>query len=151
MADVDCVEIADFLPNAYDLRSQGLLSTVSLGKQFTFELCYESESNAFSLQRRDMQPHVLLIHSHKVSANRLSNYGIIGLYVTFVYAVARMLKNSLSNLPFRIPFEDLPSAEILYAICEDLIRVREFGDYYSEEYLYWQLIETFRRLINFCL
>jgi hypothetical protein len=87
----------------------------------------------------------LYLHNHRVSGHRLSNYGVLGLYATFVYAVARTLRNSLSNLPLRIPFEDLPNPDILIAICDDLLRVREFLDFRSEESLFWQLTEIFRR------
>ena len=145
LAQVPMIELDDLVPNAFDLKSQGVVSSLHVGMSSKFEIKYEVESNAFSIQQNNGKPYEIIIHSNKISANRLSNYGIIGLYATFVYAVARTLKNSLSNLPFRIPFEDLPSVDILYAICEDLVRVREFGDYYSEEYLYWQLIEIYRR------
>ena len=74
----------------------------------------------------------------------LSSYGIIGLYVAVVFAAGRFIRIILSDLTLRIIYEDLPNPDPIVRLCSDTVLAREFGDFETEETLYWQLITLYR-------
>eukprot|EP00899_Mesostigma_viride_P028416 jgi/Mesvir1/875/Mv26589-RA.1 len=75
----------------------------------------------------------------------LSGYGIAGLYLTFVLSVGRFLRIYVSDLRQRIPYENLPSADRLVALCDDIYAARAEGDIALEEALFWTLINIYRQ------
>lgn len=79
-----------------------------------------------------------------VLAEALRSFSIAGLYITFVLAVGRFIRYQLSNLRFRIPFENFPSCDRLLAICEDIYAARAEGEHELEEALFWTLIKIYR-------
>lgn len=48
----------------------------------------------------------------------LSSFGITGLYITFVFGAARVLRLATQNNRMRIPYEDLPTTRRLTALCQ---------------------------------
>ncbi|EFJ40273.1 hypothetical protein VOLCADRAFT_69738, partial [Volvox carteri f. nagariensis] len=69
---------------------------------------------------------------------------ITGLYVTFVFAIGRFLRLSVSSLRLRIPTEDLPSTRRLVALCQDIYVARAEGELVLEEQLFRALINVYR-------
>jgi len=61
-----------------------------------------------------------------------------------VLAVGRLLRSGLSNLTFRIMYEDLPDAREILQMCHDIYICREFDALDTEELLFWQLVTLFR-------
>ena len=51
-------------------------------------------------------------------AQTLSSFGITGLYITFVFGIGRFLRLSTQNRRMHIPYEDLPTATRLAALCQ---------------------------------
>lgn len=74
----------------------------------------------------------------------LASVGLIGLYVGVVLAVARFLRLSVTDLAFRIIYEDMPACEELISYCEDIYLARQDGDLALEEELFRELIEIYR-------
>jgi len=74
----------------------------------------------------------------------LSNMGITGLYLTFVYGVARLLRFSVANMRLRIAYEDLPSTKRLVTLCNDIYIARAEGELVLEEELFRVLIAIYR-------
>lgn len=74
----------------------------------------------------------------------LASVGLIGLYVGVVLAVARFLRLSVTDLAFRIIYEDMPACEELISYCEDIYLARQDGDLVLEEELFRELIEIYR-------
>lgn len=74
----------------------------------------------------------------------LSSFGITGLYITFVYGIARLLRLSTSDLRLKIPTEDLPSTQRLVTLCKDIYIARAQGELVLEEELYAALISVYR-------
>ncbi|KAG2488469.1 hypothetical protein HYH03_012974 [Edaphochlamys debaryana] len=74
----------------------------------------------------------------------LSRFGITGLYITFVLAIGRFLRLSVSSLRLRIPTEDLPSTRRLVALCQDVAVARAEGELVLEEQLFRALINVYR-------
>jgi hypothetical protein len=80
--------------------------------------------------------------------SQISSYGVLGLYVAVVLAAGRFIRLSISDLTLRIVYEDLPHPDPVLKICSDTILAREFGDFLTEEMLYWQLINLFRNPVE---
>jgi hypothetical protein len=74
----------------------------------------------------------------------LSSYGLLGLYVVVVFAAGRFIRSAISDLTLHIMYEDLPNPDPVLQICSETLLAREFGDFETEETLYWQLITLFR-------
>ena len=49
---------------------------------------------------------------------RCRPFGITGLYITFVFGIGRFLRLSTQNRRMHIPYEDLPTATRLAALCQ---------------------------------
>ena len=56
----------------------------------------------------------------------LSSFGITGLYITFVFGAARVLRSATVNNRMRIQYEDLPTTRRLTALCQARARLRIF-------------------------
>jgi len=74
----------------------------------------------------------------------INKFGVVGLYSVFVYGIGRFLRLSVTNLRMRIPFEDLPTARRLVALCQDIYIARAEGLLGLEEELYGALITVYR-------
>lgn len=96
----------------------------------------------------DNQPKLMLVtfsaEAPKGILRSLASVGLIGLYVGVVLAVARFLRLSVTDLAFRIIYEDMPACDELISYCEDIYLARQDGDLVLEEELFRELIEIYR-------
>ena len=105
------------------------------------------------------RPTLYILSDNIPAISSLSSYGIIGLYVAVVFAVGRFIRMMVTDLTLKIMYEDLPNPDPLLEMCSHtllaryfffrsvaptLIPNREFGDFETEETLYWQLVTLFR-------
>lgn len=74
----------------------------------------------------------------------LSNYGVIGLYVSLVLVIGRFVRMWIQGLSFKIMFVELPNPDVLLKLCLDIYMVRESGEFTLEEELFAQLIFLYR-------
>ena len=73
-----------------------------------------------------------------------TNYGIIGLYLSFILLIGRILRLSTSGLIEKIAYNELPYIDNVLQLCLDLYLVREMGEFRLEEDLYAKLIFFYR-------
>lgn len=104
------------------------------------ELWWEVENTAYP----SLPPRFEIISDNIPAISSLSSYGIIGLYIAVVFAAGRFIRILITDLTSRIIYEDLPQPDILLKMCSDIILAREFGDFETEETLYWRLINLYR-------
>ncbi|RUS88527.1 hypothetical protein EGW08_003703 [Elysia chlorotica] len=78
------------------------------------------------------------------SLSFLSSYGIIGLYVTFVVVVGRLLRVSITNQYLTIMFRELPDVNKVLQLTLDIYLVREMKEFHLEEDLYAMLVFLYR-------
>lgn len=71
-------------------------------------------------------------------------HSIIGLYVTFILLIGRMLRLSTTGLSTTISFRELPNVDNALRLCLDLYLVREMQEFRLEEDLYAKLIFIYR-------
>ncbi|CAG2248324.1 FAM38 [Mytilus edulis] len=74
----------------------------------------------------------------------ITNYGIIGLYISFILLIGRILRLSTSGLIGNITYNELPYIDNALQLCLDLYLVREMGEFRLEEDLYAKLIFFYR-------
>ena len=78
------------------------------------------------------------------SSDYFSNAGVIGLYVTIVFTAGRFLRMLVTGQTIRIINDDLPNVDFPVRLCQELLKAREAGDFHSEEFLFWTLIDLYR-------
>lgn len=69
---------------------------------------------------------------------------IIGLYVTFILLIGRMLRISTTGQAANISFQELPNVDNILRLCLDLYLVREMQEFRLEEDMYAKLIFLYR-------
>jgi len=74
----------------------------------------------------------------------LSNYSILTLYFTFVFAFGRFLRLYVLNMSQRIMYEDIPDCSFVLELCSDIFSARSDGEYELEEDMYAELIQLYR-------
>ncbi|XP_056011934.1 piezo-type mechanosensitive ion channel component 1-like isoform X4 [Ostrea edulis] len=74
----------------------------------------------------------------------ISGYGIIGLYVTFILLIGRILRLSTTGLAEKITYLELPHVDNILQLCLDVYLVREMHEFRLEEDLYAKLIFVYR-------
>jgi len=77
----------------------------------------------------------------------LTNYGIVGLYVSIVLVVGKFMRMLVTDLSTRIRVEDMPNVEALRNLCMAICTSRSLQppDLVLEEELYHMLISIYRR------
>ena len=75
---------------------------------------------------------------------KISSYGIIGLYVSAVLVIGRIMRSLLTWDAATIMFTDLPSVEVIWQLFSDLHMVRELQHWRLEEDITAQLVFLFR-------
>ncbi|KAK2191339.1 hypothetical protein NP493_54g05013 [Ridgeia piscesae] len=73
-----------------------------------------------------------------------TNYGIIGLYVSFILVIGSFVRMQTSGLTHNIMFDELPFVQRILHLCNDIYLVRESGDMALEEELVAKLIFLYR-------
>ncbi|KAL5021686.1 hypothetical protein ScPMuIL_000841 [Solemya velum] len=74
----------------------------------------------------------------------ITGYGIIGLYLSFILLIGRILRLSTTGLLDGISFKELPYVDNVLQLCLDLYMVREMKEFRLEEDLYAKLIFVYR-------
>ncbi|GAU96230.1 hypothetical protein RvY_07704-3 [Ramazzottius varieornatus] len=74
----------------------------------------------------------------------ITGYGIVGLYISLVFVIGRLVRTWSSGQSYRIIYEDLPTVDKLLRLCMDIFLVRENREYRLEEDLYSRLIFLYR-------
>ncbi|WAR12852.1 PIEZ2-like protein [Mya arenaria] len=74
----------------------------------------------------------------------ITGYGIIGLYVTFILLIGRMLRLSTTGMAATISFRELPNVDNILRLCLDLYLVREMNEWRLEEDMYAKLLFVYR-------
>lgn len=72
------------------------------------------------------------------------HFSIIGLYVTFILLIGRILRVSTTGQSTTISFRELPHVDNILRLCLDLYLVREMQEFRLEEDLYAKLIFVYR-------
>ncbi|XP_059176370.1 piezo-type mechanosensitive ion channel component 2-like isoform X3 [Physella acuta] len=78
------------------------------------------------------------------SLSFLSGYGIIGLYLSFILLIGRLMRLSTTNQYLTIMFRELPDVDRIMKLCLDLYLVREMKEFQLEEEIYAKLIFLYR-------
>ena len=90
----------------------------------------------------------LYIYSSKLPKYNFSSFNLVGMYATVVLTMAQLLKMMHSDMTTRIQYDDLPNPLPILVMCQQMLMMRELGDFNSEESIYWQLIEILRNPIT---
>ena len=71
-------------------------------------------------------------------------FSIIGIYITFVWALSRFIRIIIVNSSMRIMFDQLPNVDRIMNLCLEIYLVRESKEFLLEEELYSKLIFIYR-------
>lgn len=71
-------------------------------------------------------------------------FRVIGLYVSLVLVIGRVIRTFFSGSSYVIMFEELPYVDRVLKLCLDIYLVRETKDYKLEEDLFAKLIFLYR-------
>ncbi|XP_053400970.1 piezo-type mechanosensitive ion channel component 2-like isoform X3 [Mercenaria mercenaria] len=74
----------------------------------------------------------------------ITGYGIIGLYISLVLVIGRLVRVFFTDGSTRIMFEELPDVDRILHLCLNLYLARECGEYYLEEHLFSKLLFLYR-------
>eukprot|EP00669_Euglena_mutabilis_P004659 TRINITY_DN16003_c0_g1_i1.p1 TRINITY_DN16003_c0_g1~~TRINITY_DN16003_c0_g1_i1.p1 ORF type:complete len:260 (+),score=67.78 TRINITY_DN16003_c0_g1_i1:769-1548(+) len=74
----------------------------------------------------------------------LASVGIMTLYSTFIFTLARLLRWLLTGTAYRVPLEDMEDPSRLIQLVEDIKLARSEGDLLLEEQLYEELIHIYQ-------
>jgi len=69
---------------------------------------------------------------------------IIGLYLSLVLVIAKLLRMFSEDRTFRIMFEELPNPDYIINLCKDVYLCRERQEWCLEEELFSKLLFLFR-------
>ena len=91
---------------------------------------------------------VLILYSHNYRSNLyslfLSYYSIIGLYVSVVLVIGRLIRSAISSLPSELLLDEIVNPDELLKLCNDIFSVRESKNFDLEEILVGKLFSIFR-------
>ena len=68
-----------------------------------------------------------------------SSYRIIGLYVSVVLVIGRLIRSAISSLPSELLLDEIVNPDELLKLCSDIFTVREGKDFKLEEILVGKL------------
>lgn len=122
------------------------LSSINATSNDTLSLAVEQQQSWWQLSTANssLSSSTIYVISDHVPISSLSSYGIIGLYLVVVLAAGRFIRLMITDISLRIMYEDLPNPDPVLRLCRNIILAREFGDFETEETLFWQLITLFR-------
>lgn len=114
-------------------------------KIFPFKGVLESNECQFILRRQSsFKPIKMFVYSSKLPKYNFTSFNLVGLYATVVFTVAQLFRMMHADMTTRIQYDDLPNPSPLLIMCQQILMMRELGDFESEESIYWQLIEILR-------
>ncbi|XP_055891303.1 piezo-type mechanosensitive ion channel component 2-like isoform X3 [Biomphalaria glabrata] len=102
---------------------------------------YKSDSN-----KTESKAYFITFNDRKApeALSFLSGYGIIGLYISFILLIGRLMRLSTTNQYLTIMFRELPDVDRLLQLCLDLYLVREMKEFQLEEEIYAKIIFLYR-------
>ena len=71
-------------------------------------------------------------------------YSILGLYVSMVLVIGRLVRGFFAGGAAQIMFMELPNVDNILSLCLNLYMARECGDYRLEEQLFSKLLFVYR-------
>ena len=84
----------------------------------------------------------------KVASDKYSKaifgYSVMSFYISIILVIANYFRFLFQGSAYNIILSDIPYADSILVICEDMWRVRTIGDIKEEEILYWMLIDIMR-------
>lgn len=84
-------------------------------------------------------------HCSSRTYSHLANFSrIIGLYLSFVLVIGKLVRGFFSEISHSIMFEELPCVDRILKLCQDIFLVRETRELELEEELYAKLIFLYR-------
>ena len=89
----------------------------------------------------------LLVYSDRVAAgvfSSVASIGIIGLYVSIVFAVSRIIHGYVEELPSLLIFDEILCPDVLWQLLEDIYLVRSRRKFDLEELLVGRLFAVIR-------
>jgi len=100
-----------------------------------------------------------VIGSYMGVGSTISKLGVVGLYVSVVFVIGRLLRGYVANLQTRVMYEDMEDVSVPMYWCENIILARqEAGTALDnknskfqsnalqiEDHLYWELIRLYRQ------
>lgn len=98
----------------------------------------------YNAEKKVWEPVNMYVYSTKLPKYNFSSFNLIGLYATVVLTIAQILKMMHADMTTRIQYDDLPNPLPLLVMCQQMLMMRELGDFESEEAIYWQIIEILR-------
>jgi len=84
------------------------------------------------------------VFSARINLGTALNYGLIGIYITFVLALARFVRLYVMGMSKYIMYEDMEDATYILNLCQDIYMARLHRRLDVEEYLYIGLINFLR-------
>jgi len=78
------------------------------------------------------------------SLNFLVSYGVIGLYVSVVLVISRLVRTMFQGASAQVMFLELPNVDRILQLCNEIFVVREAHEYELEEDLYARLLFLYR-------
>ena len=73
-----------------------------------------------------------------------SSCSIIGLYLSVVLVISRLIRNAISSLPSELLLDEIVNPNPLLKLCKDIFTVRESKDFKLEEILVGKLFSILR-------
>lgn len=105
---------------------------------------YAKTDDKWEKAKIHFSPIDLFVYSSKLPKYSFSSFNLVGLYATVVFTVAQLFRMMHADMTTRIQYDDLPNPAPLLVMCQQILMMRELGDFESEEAIYWQLIEILR-------
>lgn len=135
----------------YDYYANVTLTLTNNSNEFWWDV-YDDESDNNQLGSYQLpcyqKKHLnMIIFSDPVAPKSISfitEQGIIGIYITLVLAVSRILRFMVVNSSMRIMFEQLPNVDKILRLLKSIYVVRENKNFLLEEKLFSKLIFLYR-------
>lgn len=134
------------MPKRFMEKFRSYRNFESSNGKLSFKAYLESKECQFILRHsgNSIKPIKMFIYSDKLPKFNFSSFNLVGLYATVVFTVAQLFRMMHADMTTRIQYDDLPNPLPLLIMCQQILMMRELGDFESEEAIYWQLIEILR-------
>ena len=89
---------------------------------------------------------VILYNEHVIGSffGTALQLSVLGLYVTFVIAIGRLIRALCDRISQRVMYEELPNTSQLFELCEGVFIAQQEGDLVREKQLYDLMILMYR-------
>lgn len=123
-------------------------NTAEKGKQSTSKVDkkererYRHEMNKKTISKEE-QTLVIIVHNEHVIGSlfgQAMQFSVLGIYVSFVIAIGRLIRFLFDRISQRVMYEELPDTSQLFELCEGIFIAQQEGDLVREKQLYDLLI-----------